>query len=316
MIPVTAAALQTALSRLGYAWVGNNVNVIGIRSAEPVDADNPNRAEITRTTNVPDRYNDTIITVVGDTVRVYPATVDPGKTYTMSPLDRDGCAHLMNGQYRYQPGTHKGHPAFVQAASVKIWRDANKDHRRSGSDIVETGWFGINIHAGGIRDEVGPWSAGCQVIWGGWGGAPWTSFHAAVQAGRTKPTFAYTLADIDDLIADLLPAAPPQALSQARLAAIEEVLQGLSLLYDSQQALNLPAEDGVTFAALLNRARNTGLLAGIKVKNRPSAAGLTPEDAAMKGFGLIYTALPAAEIGSTFHSRINQLRHFGRLTAL
>ena len=47
--------------------------------------------------------------------------------------------------------------------------DKNKDGIRESDSIVETGYFGINLHAGGTTESVGNWSAGCQVIWGGRG---------------------------------------------------------------------------------------------------------------------------------------------------
>ena len=51
-----------------------------------------------------------------------------------------------------------------------------------------------NIHAGGASEYVGPNSAGCQVIWGGWEGAPWQAFINAIDdSGQTS--FDYYLVD-------------------------------------------------------------------------------------------------------------------------
>ena len=41
----------------------------------------------------------------------------------------------------------------------------NKDGIRESDSVVETGYFNINLHAGGTTESVGNWSAGCQVIW-------------------------------------------------------------------------------------------------------------------------------------------------------
>ena len=48
-----------------------------------------------------------------------------------------------------------------------LFGEINKSGIRTDSSLVETGWFGINLHAGGTGSNVKNWSAGCQIIWGG-----------------------------------------------------------------------------------------------------------------------------------------------------
>jgi hypothetical protein len=46
---------------------------------------------------------------------------------------------------------------------VTVWRDKNRNHVND-DDIVQSGYFGINLHHGFNSKKVGKNSAGCQVI--------------------------------------------------------------------------------------------------------------------------------------------------------
>ncbi|HNN51189.1 MAG TPA: peptidoglycan-binding protein [Pseudomonadota bacterium] len=147
--------------------------------------------------NVKDQYNDTLAVLWNDKlgkhhVEKYNATVDPGafpKYYNPA-----GDANLMEGQYDYVLGDHKGHTALNQGEAVNVWRDANKDGIRQKNEKSESGWFGINVHAGGVEPQVSNWSAGCQVIRGGWGGDPWQNF---IHQMKADPDHRYKYTVID-----------------------------------------------------------------------------------------------------------------------
>ena len=62
------------------------------------------------------------------------------------------------GRYAYKRGKHKGYDALVQAESFTVWRDIDKDGLRKEDSLVESGYFGINIHAAGTGTKVGNWS--------------------------------------------------------------------------------------------------------------------------------------------------------------
>jgi hypothetical protein len=181
--------IRRAIAQAGYGTPApNRLHLVGIRGATPVS---PNA--LRPGPNVPDRYNDSIV-VFGTTLRAFLASVDPGAYYTQHPTDADGCAHLCNGHWLYQLGTHRGHPALVQAGPVTVWRDRDRDQARDPHELTESGWFGINIHAGGRDLSVGPNSAGCQVIQGGWEGEAWTTFYSLCQrSGQAR--FGYCLLD-------------------------------------------------------------------------------------------------------------------------
>lgn len=89
-----------------------------------------------------------------------PAAYRLGQGYGKSK----GMASLKSGVwYAYQFGNHRNYPAIVQTGGkVTVIRDGNPDYE-------DSGYFGINIHRGGIG-KTG--SLGCQTIYP----AQWHSF--------------------------------------------------------------------------------------------------------------------------------------------
>lgn len=97
-------------------------------------------------------YDDAIFIVAPDFYASFNANVDPGAY-------RKGIANLATGLWRYKLGIHglskpkeSQYEALVQAAPVTVHRDGGK---------IETGYFGINIHRGGLKSVS---SLGCQTI--------------------------------------------------------------------------------------------------------------------------------------------------------
>jgi lysozyme len=127
-------------------------------------------------------YDDAIFVITPSEFRSFNANVDPSKHQV-------SVASLKVGVYRYKPGPHGvtfnrpgyPYPAFIQASEVVVKRDGKK------GDF--TGWFGINIHRGGLHSTS---SLGCQTI------PPnqWKEFHhflnAALKA-NSQGTFPYVL---------------------------------------------------------------------------------------------------------------------------
>ncbi len=113
-----------------------------------------------------DHWDDTV--GLGGTVwRMYQGTTDPGRPFTVDPLNTKGAAWLIPWTWKYRLGRHKSLfvNALVQAEPVKVRRDRDRDGRPEYGEDVETGWFGIHVHKGGsVFRPVGPWSAGCIVV--------------------------------------------------------------------------------------------------------------------------------------------------------
>lgn len=97
------------------------------------------------------------------------ATTEPGKFYTINPLNPQGAARIAFGQYKaWVDGLHQGEqPALVQRGDVRVHRDLDQNGKRSKNDPIDVGdWFGINQHSTSPNvtpQLVGKYSAGCLV---------------------------------------------------------------------------------------------------------------------------------------------------------
>lgn len=130
-------------------------------------------------------YDDAIALLAPDRFVTFNANTDPSRLYR-------GVAVLEPGRWLYRVGIHgltkpkeRRYEALVQADRVTVLRHGA---------ARDTGWFGINIHRGGIH---GTSSEGCQTIHP----SQWDEFLAAVKAalaaaGRT--TIPYVLVARDD----------------------------------------------------------------------------------------------------------------------
>ena len=104
-------------------------------------------------------------------VRYWPITTDPGLYWLENPINVDGTAILVPGQYRgaWTLGKHRGrYDALVQRKPVRVYRDRGRDgFIDTDTDSIQDGLFGINIHRasqGSSSSAVNRWSAGCQVF--------------------------------------------------------------------------------------------------------------------------------------------------------
>jgi hypothetical protein len=174
-----------------------NLNLFGIRSPDRGDA-----------------YNDLIgcaYKAKGQwRVCYWAATTDPSEYYRRKPVNYDGAAILVPGQYRgaYVIGNHRGYKALVQRnAPVRVYRDNNRDAALDmDRATIQTGFFGINIHASyaspyeqtvdrSPTDSAYSASAGCQVH------ATTTGFREMMTLAQAQvdrgmgETFTYTLLD-------------------------------------------------------------------------------------------------------------------------
>lgn len=129
-------------------------------------------------------YDDSIILVSPNVHAAFNANVDPAAS-GFNPKARKGYASLKSGVWRYRLGKHglrSGNPykALVQADAVTVQRDGGQE---------ETGWFGINIHRGGIKTTS---SEGCQTL----PPAQWPAFITLVESEMKRnnaKTVSYVL---------------------------------------------------------------------------------------------------------------------------
>lgn len=138
--------------------------------------------------NIGNRFNDTFFIAWIDKtgkkqIKSWVGSVDPGLYYySTNPINPRGCAHLLPGQYWYEPGPHNGRPAFIQAEPVWVARTnaANYTDR----SVKEHGIFWINNHpAFAFSDNAGvdASSAGCQVPKAaGWSDWRWLDYYGTL----------------------------------------------------------------------------------------------------------------------------------------
>ena len=91
-------------------------------------------------------------------IRSFNANTDPSRIRAgWGFAGKKGMASLCEGIWMYKVGLHRGrYKALRQAEAVRVLRDG-----RGGANYEHRGWFGINIHRGGVR---GTSSLGCQTI--------------------------------------------------------------------------------------------------------------------------------------------------------
>lgn len=133
--------------------------------------------DLTPNSDAPDMWNDRGLLICFPSaecpviVANHPATTEPGIKATNSRQAQKlgGVARIAIGQHWecWQMGFHKGdpnHPALVQCAPIKVFRDVNRDGKRTGDPIAFA--HGINQHStkpGIPPKRVGNYSAGCLV---------------------------------------------------------------------------------------------------------------------------------------------------------
>jgi hypothetical protein len=146
------------MSAKGYdVHVDGQINIVGVRTS----------------TQVPNAFDDHMhlvwISKGKWQEKVFVCTTDPGTYWLENPMNVQGTAILVPGQYPvYKWDMHRGkYEALCQrSGKVSVYRDGNKDNVLDWHDSVITeGYYGINLHhAGTASTQVDKWSAGCQVI--------------------------------------------------------------------------------------------------------------------------------------------------------
>ena len=184
--------------RPAFPSAPRNVAIIGIRHA---GKETDNRGNIA---------DDTIALVRLPTdgepqVYEYKGTTEPGLFAKV--INPEGDFRLDRGFYFFKLGMHHGkNPCLIPACDVlgeraKKGEIFNEDDQRTWVSTDTT----IHIHAGiGHVEHVGEWSAGCQVIAGGWDGAAWGEFFTKYIKIATNFPVPYVLlkdTDVPELLA-------------------------------------------------------------------------------------------------------------------
>lgn len=112
-------------------------------------------------------------------ILVTSGTTNPGRNTLLEfeKVNKKGAAIVKSNSWYYgvwKYGSHNGRvDGLLQLGSkIEVFRDTNKDLKSDESGKTEKGFFGINFHpntynleaADAIRQKIGWWSAGCQVV--------------------------------------------------------------------------------------------------------------------------------------------------------
>ena len=198
MTELMVSALRAAVRGKGYAWFDKgdyNVNLVGIRRSKKDSKAYDHSFTCSYKVRGVWRFHH------------WACTTDPGEKYLTSPINAEGAAILVPGQYRgaYQIGKHFSKYALVQRGKVSVFRDNNRDSVVDYGPHKEAGWFGINIHKSSVSlsESASAASAGCQVF------ASWSEHDALLDICREArrrwgDKFTYTLIGERDLTTAIL----------------------------------------------------------------------------------------------------------------
>jgi lysozyme len=197
-------------------------------------------------------YDDAAFWITKDSFLSFNYNTDPSRFREgVGVGSQKGMAVLKLGVWMYQRGPHKGYAAFRQAQAVTVQRD-----KRGGGSYEDTGWFGINIHRGGVGTTS---SEGCQTL----PVSQWVEFKTHGYNELTKKNvevFPYILITNDELnkilgqsqsvINEPLPPTPPETPSVSHSFKRGDTGEGVkniqSLVNDFRSYLSLEPllEDG------------------------------------------------------------------------
>lgn len=129
----------------------------------------------------------------------YTCTTEPGLfDEVINPL---GDFKMSPGFYFFKHGVHHGKNACLVQDCAVLGERAKKgaDFNETDSMTWEITDGTLHIHAGiNNPSNVGNWSAGCQVVTGGWAGASWAEFYKYCKLATNLP-IPYVLLNEADL---------------------------------------------------------------------------------------------------------------------
>ena len=175
----------------------------GIRGAVP-----DGHGDLMNTKNEFNKYDDSIGWITANERYIVKGTVEPGKKYTVAPMNPNGAFYLKNGLYVMTRAKHFGNDAFnLNRKYPKGLLEGYRDTKRLGKNPfyidpnakIWTDGTGIDVHAMGnnINDIAGQ-SAGCQGTLGDWNSDAWKGYKNPLYASKQKE-FLYCLFDYSEI---------------------------------------------------------------------------------------------------------------------
>ncbi len=177
--------------------------VFGIRGCIP-DRD----GDLIDTKNEFNKYDDTLGWITESERFLVQGTVEPGKKYTVNPMNPNGAFYLKNGIYQMVRALHFGNEAFnlfskYPQGKLEGYRDIS---RKGINPIIQDSKAkifydatGVDLHAGGNDpNNIDGWSAGCQVVLHDWNSKTWRDFKEPLYKSKQR-TFLYCLFSYSDI---------------------------------------------------------------------------------------------------------------------
>ena len=158
-----------AMSRRGD-WIARHpkcVNIVYVEGMDPDGTPNDNAGNVFNDLRIAFRISDT---GVPEALGVWGGTAEPSRYWTENPMNAKGAARIAFAQFKawalgvHHPNLPSAHEALVQVRPIKVYRDLDKDFKRS-NDRTEVGLFYVNQHWGydNPRGDMGNSGAGCLV---------------------------------------------------------------------------------------------------------------------------------------------------------
>lgn len=129
--------------------------------------------------DAPNKFDDKFYMFEGEKfIDVVTGTTNPGTPVLQGGFlkyNKVGAAVVKADTWYYDVwayGLHMGKmPALRQVGKITVFRDGDRDGKSEELGAPITGLYGINFHAAtynnffrGIQENIGEWSAGCQVV--------------------------------------------------------------------------------------------------------------------------------------------------------
>lgn len=175
----------------------------GIRGAVP-----DNDGDLIDTKNEFNKYDDSIGWITANERYIVKGTVEPGRKYTITPMNSNGVFYLKNGLYVMTRAKHFGNDAFnLNRKYPKGLLEGYRDTKRLGKNPFDidpnakiwTDATGVDNHAGGNNpNNIDGQSAGCQVILGDWNSDAWKNYKKPLYASKQRE-FLYCLLGYSDI---------------------------------------------------------------------------------------------------------------------
>ena len=155
--------LERIKSLPSFKAIPKSKYIVGIRSTE----------------DATDKFDDKFYLFEGETfLHVTTGTTNPGAPVLQGGFlkyNNAGAAVVKSNSWYYDVwayGLHMGKmPALRQVGPITVHRDGDKDGKAEELGAPITGLYGINFHAAtynnffrGVQENIGEWSAGCQVV--------------------------------------------------------------------------------------------------------------------------------------------------------